>query len=328
MTPHPSSKGFHVARGGASTIEPGPLAGAVVAIGNFDGVHRGHRYLLSLVNARAAELDARSLVVTFEPHPTSVLRPDQPFERLAQPRDKTRLLAAAGVDDIAVIPFDHNFAALSPDEFLRLITEHSQPVAFFVGDGFRFGSKRAGDGETLRAFGAANGFETTIVERLTDDSAMLSSSNIRSALRAGDVALAERALGRRYRLRGAVEHGAARGRELGYPTANLDVPADACVPMNGIYAAYAHVQSRELGPRLAMVYIGPRPQFDNGERLVEVNILDFAGDLYTLELEIEFVAFVRPDAAFESVDALVARIAEDERATRAILAATAPESES
>jgi riboflavin kinase/FMN adenylyltransferase len=148
---------------------------------------------------------------------------------------------------------------------------------------------------------------------------------VRTALRSGDLAEAERALGRRYRLRGRVQHGAARGRELGYPTANLELPTDACVPMDGIYAAYAHVESQELGARQAMVYIGPRPMFDNGARFVEVNVLDYAGDLYTLDLEIEFVKFIRADAVFASVDELVAQIARDEAATRATLARSPPE---
>jgi riboflavin kinase/FMN adenylyltransferase len=303
-------------------VGPGPH---VITIGNFDGVHRGHRYLLGLVRQRADAAHARAVVITFEPHPTAVLRPEQPFERLAAPAEKRQLLHAAGIDDVVVLPFTREFAALTPDAFLDELTRSLQPVAIYVGKGFRFGAKRAGDGATLAAYAAAHGFDAIVVERLADDDASISSSTVRAALKRGDLPEAERALGRRYRLRGRVEHCAARGRELGYPTANLELPADACVPMDGIYAAYAHVEARELGPRQAMVYIGPRPTFDNGARMVEVNILDFAGDLYTLELEIEFVTFVRPDAVFATVDELVERIALDEAETRAVLAVTPPE---
>jgi riboflavin kinase/FMN adenylyltransferase len=312
----------HSAAAALAGVGAGPH---VVTIGNFDGVHRGHRYLLSLVRDRAEHEGARAVALTFEPHPTAVLRPDQPFERLTSPQEKARLLRAAGMDDVLVIPFSRDFAALTPERFLDELTQALQPLAIYVGEGFRFGARRAGDGDTLRAYAAAHGFDAIVVQRLSDGDASISSSTVRAALRRGDLAEAERALGRRYRLRGSVQHGAARGRELGYPTAKLELPADACVPMDGIYAAYAHVEQRELGPRQAMVYIGPRPMFDNGTRFVEVNILDFSGDLYTLELEIEFVEFIRADAVFATVDELIAQIARDEAATRAALAAAPPE---
>ena len=265
----------------------------VVTIGNFDGVHRGHRYLLGLVRERAEHERARAAVVTFEPHPTAVLRPDQPFERLTPSDDKLRQLRAAGIADVVVIPFTHEFAALTPDQFLDELTQALRPVAIYVGEGFRFGARRAGDGDTLREYAAAHGFDAVVVERLTDGDANVSSSTMRAALRSGDLVEAERALGRRYRLRGQVQHGAARGRELGYPTANLELPSDACVPMDGIYAAYAHVEAARAWSAQAMVLHWTAPDVDNGARFVEVNILDFTGDLYTLERQIEFVKFVR-----------------------------------
>ena len=279
-----------------------PSGPHVVVVGNFDGLHRGHRYLIDLARQRAVHDGVRTAVVTFEPHPNAVLRPDQRFERLTPTDDKERLLQAAGIEDVITIPFGREFAALSPETFLETLSAALQPTAIIVGEGFRFGARRAGNTETLRAYAAQHGFEAVIAERLEDDDAGISSSAARAALRAGDLVEAERVLGRRYRLCGRVQHGAARGRELGYPTANLLLPADACVPADGIYAAYAHVEQPGLGPRQAMVYIGPRPMFDNGERQVEVNILDFIGDLYTQELGIEFVAFIRADAVFESVD--------------------------
>jgi riboflavin kinase/FMN adenylyltransferase len=298
-----------------------------VTIGNFDGVHRGHQYLIQRVVERARRDGTRSLVVTFEPHPTSVLRPDHPFQRLTSEDDKRRLLCATGVDDLLVIPFSREFASLEPDEFLTHLAQHVHPTSIYVGEGFRFGRGRSGDGTTIRAFGELHGFDTVILPRLRDGEREISSSAVRTALQSGDVTTAAHALGRRYRLRGVVEHGAARGRELGYPTANLLVQDDLLIPMDGIYAAYAHVEQRHLGPRQSMVYIGSRPMFDGGGTHVEVNILDFAGDLYTLDIEIEFVEFMRGDAVFDSIDDLVRQIALDEERTRASLARNHPESD-
>lgn len=296
-----------------------------MTIGNFDGVHLGHQYLIQRVIDDARSRSLRSLVVTFEPHPTTVLRPDVPFHRLATPDRKLELLKATGVDDVAVVPFDREFAALEPDAFLSLLTRTVQPAAVFVGSGFRFGKGRSGDGATIDAFGQSHGFDTTIVERLQDGDVTISSSSIREALVHGNIARATASLGRRYRLKGSVEHGAARGRELGFPTANLLLPNDVCIPADGIYAGYAHVSDASSGPRSAMIYIGSRPTFDNGDRQVEVNILDFQGDLYTLDLEIEFVAWIRSDRAFDTAEALATQMHDDESMSRAVLASSHPE---
>lgn len=291
----------------------------VITIGNFDGVHRGHRYLIQRVIDEAQARSARSLVITFEPHPTQVLRPDVPFQRLTSGDEKLRLIRATTVDDLVVIAFDRSFASLEPDEFLALVTDAAAPMLVFVGEGFRFGRGRAGDGETIRLFGAAHGFDTTVIQRLRDGDTVISSSSVRQALQRGDIASANMLLGRRYRLSGTVEHGAARGRELGFPTANLLLPIDACVPSDGIYAALAHVRGERSSPYWSMVYIGTRPTFDNGDRIVEANLLDFSGDLYTRELEVEFVGRIRGDRAFESPEALTAQMHADETDTRVLL---------
>lgn len=296
----------------------------VVTIGNFDGVHRGHQYLIEQLRARATTDHAQSLVITFEPHPASVLRPDSPFERLVSAEEKLRLLAAAGVDDVVVIPFTREFAALSADAFLELVTATTQPSAILVGEGFRFGHARTGDGETLARYGASAGFDAIVVSRLHSGAINISTSAIKAALHRAALGEAEAMLGRRYRLRGTVEQGVARGRELGYPTANLRLLDWACVPSDGIYAGYAHVEAMD-NPLQAMVYIGTRPTFDNGHRIVEVNILDFSGDLYTRDLTIEFVAWIRNDQAFDDVQSLVQRMALDESETRRLLACSAPE---
>ena len=301
------------------------LAGAggqphVVTIGNFDGVHRGHQYLIQQVVDAAQHRSVRSLAITFEPHPGAVLRPDHSPERLATADEKLRLLRATGLDNVVTLEFSREFANLEPVAFLDLVLSTVAPVEVFVGEGFRFGHGRAGDGATIQQFGDRHGFDTTIVTRLRDDEHMISSSNIRAALKAGNVEDASRWLGRRYRLLGTVEHGAARGRELGFPTANLTADAAVCVPGDGIYAALAHLPDAQMSARKALVYVGTRPTFDNGERLVEAYILDFNGDLYTRELEVEFVAFVRGDQTFPSAEALSAQMADDERSAREILA--------
>lgn len=314
-----------VPAGAIASLERVASVPHIVTIGNFDGVHRGHQYLIQRVIDDARAKDRQSLVVTFEPHPASVLRPDVPFQRLTTPERKLYLLRATGVDEIAVVPFDPEFASLEPDEFLSLLTTSAEPRAVFVGSGFRFGKGRAGDGETIEQFGREHGFATTVIPRLQDGDVTISSSSIREALARGNIARATASLGRRYRLAGTVEHGAARGRALGFPTANLLIPSDILVPADGIYAGYAHVSDRELGARAAMIYIGARPTFDNGGPQVEVNILDFHGDLYTLDLEIEFVAWVREDRTFDSAEALAEQMHDDESTSRAVLASSQPE---
>jgi riboflavin kinase/FMN adenylyltransferase len=297
-----------------------------VTIGNFDGVHRGHRYLIQKLCDDARSRGIRSLVMTFEPHPTSVLRPDVKLERLTTPAAKLALLESSGVDAVAVVEFTREVAALTPDEFLSIVLESAKPQSVVIGEGFRFGSRRSGTTDGIEQFGQAHGFDTTVISRLTDDDAMISSTNIRAALHAGDIAKANEMLGRRYRLLGKVEHGQARGRELGFPTANMVMPSDVCIPGDGIYAAYAHLPAGGGGPFQAMVYIGSRPTFDNGDRIVEANILDFSGDIYTQDLETEFVAFVRGDAAFDSPEALMQQMARDEEVTRATLERERPDS--
>lgn len=296
-----------------------------MTIGNFDGVHRGHQYLLDQVTSLARDHNVPSLVVTFEPHPIAVLRPEQAPPRISTPESKVAELRRHGIDEIAVIPFDREFASLSPETFLAVLTEWASPVAVLVGEDFRFGRMRAGDFQTIVEFGKQHGFSTHAVEELTDESGIVSSTRIRGALLAGDIDTAAELLGRRYQLSGQVEHGMARGRDLGYPTANLDVPNELCIPSDGIFAGFAHLDERSNGPRQAMIYIGTSPTFGERERRVEVNILDYRGDLYSRELGIEFVAFVRGDRVFESPELLSEQMGKDEAASRSILSGVRPE---
>jgi riboflavin kinase / FMN adenylyltransferase len=297
----------------------------VVTIGNFDGVHLGHQHLICQVLDVSRQHDARSLVVTFEPHPVAVLRPDFAPPRISTPAAKTALLHAAGVDDVATLPFDLAFASLEPEAFVQLIVDHASPVSVIVGEGFRFGRKRAGSIETLRSIGQQCNFEAREVVPLHDAEGVVSSSRVRASLASGDVSVAEALLGRRFRLTGEVEHGMARGRDLGYPTANLAVEAGYCIPADGIYAGYAHLDGQQNRPREALIYIGTSPTFGERERLVEVNILDYRGDLYSRSLEIEFLERVRPDRKFDSSEALMAQMADDEVKSRRLLAGSTSE---
>ena len=300
-------------------------APSVVTIGNFDGVHRGHQYLLKQVVERARELGVRSLVITFEPHPVSVLRPDNPQARIALPTTKVRRIAACGIDDVVVIPFDLEFASLGPREFLDLLRDHVSPREIIVGEGFRFGNRRAGDTDYIEQYAREHGFGARIIERKADPDGVVSSSRIRAALRAGDVTLAEELLGRRFRLSGVVERGFARGRELGYPTANLMVVGELIVPADGIYAGFVHIDDSDAPAHPALIYIGTTPTFETRERTVEAHILDFDADLYARNIEIEFVKFLRGDEKFDSVEALLDQIRQDEAQAREIFARCTPE---
>lgn len=302
-------------------------APSVVTIGNFDGVHRGHQALLQRVVERATELGVRPLVVTFEPHPVSVLRPDHPMPRIALPSLKLEVIRQCGISDIVVVPFDQEFASLTAEEFLDLVRTHVRPREIIVGEGFRFGHGRTGDGAYIEDYARRYGFSANVIKRIEDAEAIVSSSRVRAALSAGDVATAEALLGRRFRLRGVVERGFARGRELGYPTANLMVVGELIVPDSGIYSAYIHIRNGLDAPRQGLIYIGTSPTFEPREPTVEAHILDFDGDLYARNIEIEFVSRIRGDEKFESVEALLDQIRRDELQAREILRECDPESE-
>lgn len=307
-----------------ATVQAAEPTRQVVTIGNFDGVHRGHASLLAAVVAEARQRNLPSVALTFEPHPLRVLRPASAPLRLTTPDERERLLHAHGINHVQVLAFDADLAHLSADAFLDRLVADVRPAAILVGEGFRFGHQRQGDTSTMQAHGEQHGYDTIVVPLLGDGTERRSSSAVRSAVLRGDVATAATILGRRFRVTGQVEHGEARGRDLGFPTANLAIPSEMCVPGDGIYAAFARVVGIDRALS-AMVYIGSRPTFDGGERIVEVNILDFSGDIYTRTLEIEFVAWIRGDRAFASAEALIERMQQDDTDTRAVLAATAPE---
>jgi riboflavin kinase/FMN adenylyltransferase len=290
-----------------------------VTIGRFDGVHLGHRHLIDLTTDSARREGLRSLVITFEPHPEQVLRPEVVAFRLTMPAGKESLLATTGADVVAILPFTPEFSRWLPEQFIDLLIDTVQMRELWVGEDFVFGYKRSGTPERLAQLGAERGFMVRRVPRIRlHGTEMISATNIRRHIAAGHVALAARLLGRPYSLEGVVVHGAKRGRTLGYPTANLDHPPELVVPALGIYATLVDVPATvERHP--AMTSIGVRPVFDNGERLVEAHLLDWNGDLYDRPLTLHFLEWLRPEEHFPSVDALVEQMGRDGLHTRRIV---------
>ena len=291
----------------------------VVTIGNFDGVHRGHQYLLRRVAERARADGVQSLAITFEPLPVEVLRPERAPKRLSTTDERLALIADQGIDTIAVLPFDRAFSRQEPGEFVERLVAAARPVEIVVGPDFAFGRDRAGNAALLRELGPRYGFTVPSLEQIDLGGDVISSTRIRRLTADGDVAEAAALLGRSYHLAGIVQHGAHRGHELGYPTANLALPEHLVIPADGIYAAGVSIDG---GPEIlpAMVYIGSRPTYGEVERVIEVNILDFDGELYGHRLDVYFAGRVRGDQRFASVDAMVERIARDEVETRNLLA--------
>jgi riboflavin kinase/FMN adenylyltransferase len=299
---------------GLDEVADQPIGPVAVALGVFDGVHRGHRVVLAATREAAAVRGGRPVALVFDPPPIEVIRPDQRLERLAPLGENLDRIDAAGVRPVAV-RFDAALRDLPAEVFLDRLGPGLQPVAVVMTPDSAFGKDRAGTPDRLRAVGEQRGFEVVLVEAEVDDG-VISSSRIRAALAAGDVATAGRLLGRPPALTGTVVRGDGRGRELGYPTANLSFAYRPALPAIGIYAGWA------IGRR-ALVSIGRRPTFhDDGEVVVEAHLLDWDGDLYDTELRVEVAERLREERRFGSVEELVAQMREDEAAARTVLAVT------
>ena len=274
--------------------------------------------------ARARVCGARSVVVTFDPHPRAVLDPEHAPPRITSVEAEVREIAALGVDALVIHPFTRETAATSARDFIAAVARVAQPVEVWVGDDFALGRGREGTLDVLRALGAEFGYALHVLPRVhlggTPDGEMIGSTNIRTHLLAGEVTAAAQLLGRPYTLRGPVVRGAGRGRQIGFPTANVRVPPDIVVPKDGIYATWVAIED---DPTLypAMTYIGPRPQFDNGPRSIEPHLIHWDGDLYDREITVSFVRWLRGDATFASVDALIAQMRVDQEQTLAALRA-------
>jgi riboflavin kinase/FMN adenylyltransferase len=298
---------------------PGGWGRAVATIGVFDGVHRGHQQIIGHAVKRAGELGVSSVVVTFDPHPAEVVRPGSHPAVLTEPGRKAELIEALGVDVLCVIPFTAEFSRLSPEAFVHdALVEHLHTALVVVGENFRFGHKQAGDVELLGRLGRTFGFAVEGATLVADEGTVFSSTYIRSCVDAGDVAAAARALGRPHRLEGVVVRGDQRGRELGFPTANLLVPANAAVPADGIYAAWLN-RDRDGARRPAAVSVGTNPTFSGKERRVEAFVLDFEGDLYGERVSLDFVDRLREQRVYQGIAPLIAQIAEDVEQTRDVL---------
>ena len=297
---------------------PDALSHPVLAIGNFDGVHYGHREVIAHTRALAARMGRPAGVMTFEPHPVSLFRPDDPPFRLTPSPLKEELLAQTGVDVVIVMTFDRAFAGTDARDFEdRLLKQRLGVSGIVAGHDFHYGAKRGGSPDTLRAAGARLGYPVEIVAPVSADGRVVSSSAIRRALEAGDVRAAAAGMGRPYRVRGIVAHGEKIGRTIGYPTANLTLDASNRL-RHGIYAVRAHVSGKVFD---AVASFGRRPTFDNGAPKLEVFLFDFSGDLYGKTMDVTFHGFIRDELKFDHVDALVARMAVDCEEARRLLAA-------
>jgi riboflavin kinase / FMN adenylyltransferase len=325
--------GFHIARGQAAEIDGGPLRGAVVAIGNFDGVHRGHRAVIAAAQKRAQALGrktaAKTAALTFTPHPRLFLRPQDTLFQLSNERDKLRLLAATGLDGAIVMDFDATLAATSAEDFIaRILVGRLGIGGAAIGFDFHFGKNRTGSPAFLAEQGVKLGFAVDIVPPLEDEGRPVSSGAVRTALSQGKVVEAAELLGAPWFASGTVIHGDKRGRELGFPTANLRLDP-ACGLKHGIYAvrvavpnpAHSRVSGSPESPGTSIsgsplsrgravdlfdgvASFGVRPMFDNGGPLLEVNLFDFAGDLYGQAIDVAFIGWIRHEQKFDSIEVL------------------------
>jgi len=316
---HPavSSKAFTVVRGGADAIDADALAGAVVAIGNFDGVHRGHRAVIAAARARAEALGRKTAALTFTPHPRAFFRPQEALFQLSSERDKLRLLAASGLDGAIVMRFDAALAATAAEDFIERILVGGLAIGgAAIGFDFHFGKNRAGSPAFLAEQGARLGFAVDIVPPLEDEGRPVSSGAVRTALSQGKVVEAAELLGAPWFASGEVIHGDKRGRELGFPTANLKLDP-ACGLKHGIYAVRAGIGGQR---RDGVASFGRRPTFDDGAPLLEVYLFDFAGELYGERLDVAFIGWLRHEQKFETVEQLKQAMLADAAQARDALA--------
>jgi riboflavin kinase / FMN adenylyltransferase len=293
------------------------LRGAVLAIGNFDGVHRGHKAVIGAALDRARGLRKPAAVLTFEPHPRAFFHPGEPLFRLTDEPTKLRLLAATGLDGAVVLTFDAALASLTAEEFVaRILVRRFAVSGAVIGFNFHFGLNRAGSPDFLKAQGKKYGFTVDVVPPFEDNGRPISSGPIRAALAAGHVDEAAEFLGFPWFVAGPVIHGDKRGRQLGFPTANLALDA-GCRLRHGIYAVRVGVGGRRYD---GVASFGRRPMFDTGAVLLEVYLFDFAGDLYGQTIEVAFIGWIRDEQDFASVDDLVRQMQDDSRIARGMLA--------
>ncbi|MEV7982684.1 bifunctional riboflavin kinase/FAD synthetase [Streptomyces sp. NPDC086519] len=299
---------------------------SVVTIGSYDGVHRGHQLIIRHAVDRARELGIPAVVVTFDPHPSEVVRPGSHPPLLAPHHTRAELMAELGVDAVLILPFTTEFSRLSAADFVvKVLVDKLHAKAVVEGPNFRFGHKAAGSVEFLIEQGKVYDFEVEVVDLFVRGEAgggePFSSTLTRRLVAEGDMAGAREILGHPHRVEGVVVRGAQRGRELGFPTANVETLPHTAIPADGVYAGYLHAQG-EVMP--AAISVGTNPQFDGTERTVEAYAIDRVGlDLYGLHVAVDFLAYVRGQAKFDSLDALLEQMAEDVKRCRELVAAEA-----
>jgi len=301
---------------------PGPT---FLTIGNFDGLHRGHQMLLARLRQNALARSASAAILTFQPHPLTVLRPNVPLELLTTPEERLGLAAPLGIDVGILQPFTSAFAQLEPGEFLQLLITHLGLAGLTVGPDFALGRNRSGNLDALGALGREMGFVLDVVQPVVLAGEEVRSFTIRQALGRGQVEQAAAMLGRNYTVSGVVVRGDQRGRTIGIPTANLRVAADRLLPADGVYATWAWIGDPATTPRLAGVTnIGTRPTVGGTDRRVECHLFDFpsrdqSGDLYGQSVTLAFVQRLRPEERFANLDSLIAQIQRDIATAQAIL---------
>jgi riboflavin kinase / FMN adenylyltransferase len=311
---------------------PGDLGRTVVTVGMYDGVHRGHQELIGTAVSRARAMRRPCLLLTFDPHPAEVVRPGSHPAILTSLDRKAELVAELGVDAMCVLPFTEEFSRLSPETFTHsVLVEQLHAAQVVVGENFTYGHKAAGTVETLRAEGRRFGFAVegiALAEDASDggsdtDAVTISSTYIRACVAAGDMDSAARALGRPHRVDGIVVRGDRRGREMGYPTANVESPPFTAIPADGVYAGRLVTRDARSGVSLerfpAAISVGSNPTFQGSRRTVEAFVLDYDGDLYGEHVGVEFVRRLRPMAAFADLDGLLEAMGKDVSDTRLIL---------
>jgi len=299
---------YFLAMNQADLHVPQNALNGIVTVGNFDGVHRGHQQMLATLCEIAAQHSAPAVVVTFDPHPLSLLRPDSPLPRLTTIPRRTELLKQYGADEVIVLPVTHELLQMSADEFFRdVLVQQLTAKGIVEGPNFRFGRDRQGGVQQLSRLCQSEGITFQVIEAVNDEGHMISSSRIRSLLSEGKASEAVAMTGHSHRLSGVVSQGAGRGRQLGFPTANLD-DIHVMLPANGVYAGAAGIDEQR---HTVAISVGPNPTFNDNRVKVECHVDGFEGDLYGQSLDIDLCCEIRPLCSFESVDELTKQIRTD-----------------
>lgn len=299
-----------------SSPVPAGCKHAVLALGNFDGLHWGHRAIINYTVERARSTGKPAGVLTFEPHPRRVFRPELPPLRIFPFREKARLLAEAGIDFVRVVRFTRHFAKTSAEAFAAsILHEQMQVFEVVTGEDFTFGHNKEGNVEFLKKMATKLGFDTTAFTPVKMGEERCSSTRLRALLAEGDVASISQLTGRAYSITGRVRHGEKRGRDLGFPTANI-LPPTIFLPATGVYAVSADIDGRRVK---GVAHLGARPVFNSTQMRLETHFFDFSGDLYGKRLRIEFIARIRGDVELGSITALKAQIESDCEAAKTIL---------